>query len=115
MFFLRPRGFSSDWTHTDLWKSAQRIPRMATIIDDEGADAARFGARTSGQVLIYDRSGHLAFRGGITPSRGHLGDNVGEERMIALLSGHTSDRAESAVYGCSLVDAKNGLEKKRIR
>ncbi len=54
--------------------------------DDDGAEAKRFGAETSGQTLLYDERGTLAFSGGITGSRGHAGDNAGRASLLALIN-----------------------------
>jgi len=63
----------------------------------------RVGAETSGYVLLYDRSGQLRFRGGITAGRGHAGDNAGEDAVVALVTGRPASRQQTPVYGCSLV------------
>jgi len=41
-----------------------------------------FGAETSGDVLLYDIHGAIAIQGGITGSRGHAGDNAGENTIL---------------------------------
>ena len=106
VFFLRPDGFDRDWAKSDTWRSAQRIPRLTSIVDDDGVEAARFGAHTSGQVIVYDKAGKLAFSGGITPSRGHVGESAGETRVAALLAGKTVPVDNSYVYGCALDSPK---------
>ncbi len=106
IFFLRPAGFDRDWVRTGSWDTAQRIPRLTAIVDDDGLGAARFGAHTSGQVIVYDRAGKLVFSGGITPSRGHVGDNAGEQRVAAVLAGKNADFSGSHVYGCALDSQK---------
>ena len=72
--------------------------------DADGVEAARFGAKTSGQALLYAADGRLLFHGGLTPSRGHEGDNEGLRRVTAILDGKAA-RDESPVFGCSLRDA----------
>jgi len=106
IFFLRPTDFDRHWARTDSWNTARRIPRLTSIVDDDGIEAARFGAHTSGQVIVYDHAGRLVFSGGITPSRGHVGDSAGEKRVAALLAGKSADSSDSHVYGCAL-DAQN--------
>lgn len=77
--------------------------RPAAIIDDPASvESLRFGAATSGEVLVYDAAGRLAFHGGITPSRGHEGDNAGRTSIAALLSGTTPTARETDVFGCPL-------------
>jgi hypothetical protein len=52
--------------------------------------------------LLYDRHGILLFSGGVTGVRGHAGDNIGEERLVALVKGEGTDRRDSPVFGCAL-------------
>jgi len=76
--------------------------------DEDGAEAARFGAATSGTVALY-RDGKLLFNGGITPARGHEGDSFGKERLVSLLTTGKADRNDAPVFGCSL-----SIEKERV-
>ena len=87
--FLQPDGVSSDWTYTDTWEAAGRIAHTSRVVDRMGMEARRFGARTSGHVVLYNRSGRRLFAGGITDARGHAGDNVGRQSVLALLDSTT--------------------------
>jgi hypothetical protein len=71
-------------------------------MDPGGVEAARFGAKTSGHVVAYDEQGTLAFAGGITPARGHVGDNMGRRSLERVLAGSTAVDATRVVLGCSL-------------
>ena len=102
VLFLQPEDVSPDWSRTDLWRSAVAIPGVTVVRDDDGAEARRFGALTSGLTLAYDRDGRLLFEGGITPSRGHEGNSFGQERIVSLLTGGKADRTDSPVFGCAL-------------
>lgn len=102
VLFIRPRGVDGDWEKTALWQSAAAIPGVTVHSDPGGAQAALFRAVTSGQVVVYDPNGRLAFHGGITGARGHEGDNLGLDRALAWLSGGHADKSESNVFGCSL-------------
>jgi len=104
VFFLRPSGFDSSWVRTSTWRIAERIPGAIPLVDENGVEAARFGAHTSGQVVVYDRDGALVFSGGITPSRGHIGESDSQRQIVALLSGERPDKSKSAVFGCALQD-----------
>ena len=104
VLFFRPRGFPDDWTRTDLWRSAAAMPGVRVIEDPDGAQARLFGAETSGYVLLYDTRGQLLFKGGITGSRGHAGDNPGETAVCSLLAGRQVNLNQIPVYGCSLLD-----------
>jgi hypothetical protein len=81
---------------------------VVTQIDDDGSEALLFHANTSGETLLYGKDGRLLFHGGLTPSRGHEGDNLGLTRVVSLVTTGASDKPESAVYGCSLLDAGAG-------
>jgi hypothetical protein len=72
------------------------------VIDRDGSEAARFGAKTSGHVVAYDDRGSLAFSGGITPGRGHVGNNVGRQSLERVLAGHAAIDSQRAVLGCGL-------------
>ena len=106
VLMLRPAGMPDDWVHTDLWSSAAAIPGVSVLADDEGAEARRFGAATSGQALLYSADGQLLFAGGITESRGHSGDNAGRSAIESLVLGSqtipTTRPALTPVYGCPL-------------
>jgi hypothetical protein len=65
-------------------------------------EARRFGVRTSGQVLMFEPSGRLVFRGGITPARGHQGASYGREAVLAAFRGEPIPQATAPVFGCAL-------------
>ena len=102
VFFLRPAGVEDDWVETDLWRSVSSIPGVTVFRDDEGVEARRFGAATSGETMLYDKGGRLLFHGGITSGRGHSGDNDGRSALTALMNGNLADRTDTAVFGCPL-------------
>ena len=104
VLFLKPEGFSEDWEKTDLWRSAASIPGVTAMIDDQGAEANRFHAATSGQTLLYNAAGILMFTGGITGSRGHSGDNAGQAAIVSLVNSGAADLTETSVFGCPLFD-----------
>lgn len=87
-----------------LWQRASRIPAVQLTKDVGGAEARRFGTRTSGETRLYDPAGELLFRGGITASRGHSGDNPGEAAILALLTRGTqlTTPVSTPVFGCAL-------------
>jgi hypothetical protein len=109
VLFVRPRRLSEDWEKTDLWRSAERIPGVRVLSDVDGIEAARFGAQASGQTLLYNVGGELQFSGGITVSRGHAGDNLGESSIVSLVTGGESSTNHTSVYGCSLHDPERAV------
>ena len=102
LLFLRPEGLADGWEQTDLWQTAASLPDVTVIRDEDGLEARRFGAATSGQTLLYDADGTLRFSGGITGSRGHEGENAGRVALINLLNHGTADHAGTSVFGCPL-------------
>lgn len=113
VLFLKPAGFTDEWEHTDLWQSAAKIPGVTAVIDDDGTEARRFHAATSGQTLLYDASGRLLFSGGITGSRGHSGDNAGRSAIVSLVNAGAAEQDETFVFGCPLFDANSECRKSK--
>jgi hypothetical protein len=103
VWFYKPSGFPANWARSDLWRSAAAIPGVTVHEDPNGTQARLFGAETSGYVLLYDSGGKLRFKGGITASRGHAGDNAGEDTIVSLLDGQKPILSQTPVYGCSLL------------
>ena len=100
--FLSPSSMPDGWEKTDLWYSAANLPDTTIIKDEDGHEAERFGALTSGQTMVYDALGSLRFSGGITGSRAHEGDNAGRAAVVALLNQLPNKHAATNVFGCSL-------------
>ncbi|MEZ4407847.1 MAG: hypothetical protein R3A52_15440 [Polyangiales bacterium] len=103
------RADDDAWRETATARRALAIPGLRVEADPRGARAARAGARTSGEVVAVDASGNVRFRGGITPARGHEGDNEGRRALEALARSITtpSPAGRSLVahaYGCALHD-----------
>jgi hypothetical protein len=104
VMFFKPGELAKDWTHTDLWRSATAIPNVTVHEDRDGELARRFGAETSGYVVLYGPQGQLLFSGGITAGRGHAGDNAGANMIISLLTGADTGSGQTPVYGCTLLN-----------
>ena len=106
VFFYMPSTVPASWARTELWSAASAIPGVHVFEDRDAHMAERFGAFTSGQTLLYDPLGHLQFKGGITPWRGHSGDNAGRSAIIALVRGDPPPMGAlpevTPVLGCSL-------------
>lgn len=111
VLFVKPAGAGPDWDDTDLRRSAAAIPGVTVLTDENGIEANRFGAQTSGHTLVFDRDGQLIFSGGITASRGHIGTNAGETAVRAFLQEQTVDRSHTPVFGCSLANRKITAER----
>jgi len=99
---IDPEGFSRV-DDAGIVAAAASLPGVE-VVRAPPAEADRFGVLTSGHALVFAADGRLLFSGGITSSRGHEGDNVGLERIAAILSGGTPDRRDSPVFGCALTE-----------
>ena len=102
VLFIQPKGVTLDWTDTALRRSTEAIPGVGVQLDPDGAEAHRFGAESSGYLVLYSAVGKLLFSGGITAARGHAGDNAGENAVVALLNGQNAELKHTDVFGCSL-------------
>jgi hypothetical protein len=105
VLFMAPGAFAGGWEQTDLWRTAASLPGVTVVRDDDGREAKRFGAETSGQTLLYDAGGQLIFSGGITGARAHAGDNFGRQSLVALLNRQPAARAGTNVFGCPLFNS----------
>jgi hypothetical protein len=102
VFYIPPNA-GPEWTDTELWRRARAIPGLRVVADVDGREARRFGARTSGEVLVYARDGTLAFEGGITCGRGQEGDNAGLRAAATALRGATGSPRDTPVFGCAIL------------
>ena len=96
-----PEAPTEEWTEAELVRRAAELDGVTIHYDYGGKEAKRFGIKTSGHCLVFDESGSLVFSGGITGSRGHVGDNVGS-KMIKQHLESTSIHQTFPVYGCPL-------------
>jgi hypothetical protein len=111
LIFHREGALRSAVTNTGLWQDASSISG-ATLIVDDGTEAAIFGANTSGQAMLYGPDGRLRFKGGITFARGHEGDNFGLDALLAAMKDGAFIHAVAPVFGCPLHDPSvAGLQK----
>src|SRR5688500_10120572 len=53
VLFVRPDGITDEaWNDTDTWRAARGMPGVTVLEDLRGEVAKRFGAETSGQVVL---------------------------------------------------------------
>ena len=102
---VRPHGTDQGFEEGTVLDRAKAIPGATVFIDDDGKEANRFGAQTSGTAVLYGRDGKLGFSGGITSARGHEGDAPGQSRIVEVVHGtnHTAF-ASAPTFGCALED-----------
>ena len=104
IIFIAPDGIDDGWSKSDLCATAASIPGSTVHSDVDRRESRLFGARTSGLCLLYDETGQLVFRGGLTASRGHEGHNEGTDSVRALVLRRGENISKTCVYGCPLFE-----------
>ncbi len=99
---VRPPGCPEGWEDGALLHQLQARRDLTLYIDNDGVEAKRFGAQTSGHVLLYDPSARLVFTGGITPQRGHEGQCHGADAVANAVNYQPQTLICSQIYGCPL-------------
>ena len=101
---LKPSGMNDEWAEAGSAGTARSMSGVTVVTDDNGTEADRFGALTSGHAVLYSAAGKLQFSGGITAARGHVGENSGERSVVSLVATGKADADRHEVYGCGLHD-----------
>ena len=102
LFYVSSK-FTQRVEDTRLWRQATGASQVTVHLDTDGEIARKFGALTSGSVVVYDTAGRLAFAGGVTRSRGDIGKNLGTDAVSIRLKGGNHVCALRPVYGCPLM------------
>lgn len=107
--FYCPNLTDANWKETSLVRQAAQLSKAAIFFDCNAQELQRFRATISGQVMLFSTTGKLLFNGGITASRGHVGESYGKSSVISLLrtppqtilASTTAQRFPT--FGCTLV------------
>jgi hypothetical protein len=99
--FFRPKGKDEAWIKGTIWKQATSLTDVEVTIDRDEFESNAFHAVTSGQAYYFDAAGVMRFSGGITPARGHVGENDGVRAIQTLASQRSAEITQTPVYGCS--------------
>jgi len=97
-----PEGGDESWTSTRTLRRLGLIPRVAITTDYGGVLARELGLTTSGETILLDREHVIRFHGGITPARGHEGDNLGATTVRELVEEDPTSVTTYPIYGCPL-------------
>ena len=111
LVYYVPKGAEPEWTATELVENSRKLAAASLHFDADGKIAALMGARTSFDVFLFDKSGQVIFRGGITRGRGVSGVNMGRAALEAALSGKIAGKL-FPVYGCPLQKNSKNPQKK---
>jgi hypothetical protein len=106
VLFVAADGENPNWAQNELWQAAEAIPGVRAVVDAGAIEAARFGARTSGLTLLFNAQGECLFSGGITAARGHAGDNIGRQAIVACLANERPETSRAPTFGCPLFSAE---------
>ena len=93
-----PPDAPPEWVQARNCDVARAIPGAEIVVDD-GSEARRHGAETSGHTEVVDPSGRLVFRGGLTVGRGRVAPTA---EWFARVRCGGGERIEAPVYGCPL-------------
>src|SRR3569833_65264 len=100
VMFIHPKcpcRRASEAQLAEIMRAAPATTRFSVSTDL--AEARRFGAKTSGQVVVYDAHGELRFSVGFSFARGQAGKNIGQEIVDALVHGGRPERTTTPVNG----------------
>lgn len=82
---------------------ARLLHAPAQIVSDPGGLLARrFGAATSGEIVLYAADGRLLFQGGITPMRSEVGAGPGADALSNALTTGAAQLRQASVFGCPI-------------
>ena len=101
VLMYHPASATDDWVQGALLDECRRMSCRIRP-DPAGRLAVSLGSLTSGGVALYDANGKLRYRGGITGSRGHEGDNAGERAVMEILQGRRESHPSMPVFGCPI-------------
>ncbi|MEQ1908566.1 MAG: RedB protein [Vicinamibacterales bacterium] len=102
--FLAPSSMPQGWAASTLLDRVGHLRGVSVVSDTNGREARLFHADVSGVLVLYDGRGDLMFSGGITGSRGEVGENDGLRRVRALLTASPTSPQRAPVFGCPLSD-----------
>ena len=109
MFVLPGGSQAPEWRDNAYVRAIRKeLPTAEVVFDPEAVEAARFGALTSGTVLVFDAWGIERFRGGITDRRGGERDNPGLSQLAKVVTPGSQGQPmrPTPVFGCPLVLAR---------
>lgn len=110
VILVRPPGTDAGFEEGAIADRAKQLKGADVAIDQDGVEATRFRAKTSGSVVVYGSHGELLFTGGITSARGHEGRAPGFDRILALVAGKSSERHDAPTFGCALQDKVTAVQ-----
>lgn len=98
------RNVSADkeWLSGELYESALKTKGLTVAIDDNGDEAKRFGAHTSGHTVLISTDKSIVFSGGLTPMRGHPGETEGKAFLRQWNQSRKPASLITEIFGCNI-------------
>jgi hypothetical protein len=109
-----PDSADESWLDSATTRRAELLPNAELFVDRGGRESDRFGATSSGLVMLFDETGGRQFAGGVTEARGHEGSNIGSDRLASILRGDASHFHEIPAFGCRLCLPEREASPERI-
>lgn len=103
ILMYQPSNAAPDWHQSPIVDMAKQIPGANQVLDQDGIEAKRFGATTSGQVILFAPNGDRIFTGGITHSRAHEGNNLGRQTVENYVCHGEITVDQTQPFGCPLL------------
>jgi hypothetical protein len=101
-FGFCPKLENDSWIESPITSALKRL-EANVVVDKDGQHCSKFGAFTSGHVLLYGHNGELLFTGGITAGRGHEGDCAATWDLLQKVDGLSTSISRWPVYGCPIL------------
>ena len=104
VFAIFAPGSTNGGKTAELPAKVSQLRGVTVIQDLRTEELRRFSVLTSGETRLYDPKGQLLFHGGITASRGHVGENPGATAVLAFAHHQrpTQIPTMTPVFGCAL-------------
>jgi len=119
--FVRGLEHKREWVEEGpLWEKVNHLEGVVCLEDADGVEGGLYQAAVSGECFLFAPDGALLFHGGITPARGHVGDNRGIRAVRQFIrQWHTGGRrmaqVETPVFGCSIRSLCSSVAKEAPR
>lgn len=104
IYFYAPSGKPTEWVEGATWRMASEIPGATFIHDTDGQMARAFHAAASGTVYAFNPQGDLLYAGGLTASRGHVGQSTGGDALLQIARGDPPSIRSAPAFGCLIFD-----------
>ncbi len=102
LFLIYTPTGEEEWKESPLVKKLQALPSSQLVIDLDGKEAAKFELSVSGECQLFSPEGSLLFSGGITASRAHEGDALGQTMIKTAIVKATTEVNTTPAFGCPI-------------